>query len=819
MQFGGATRIPHRFCLFAAVMLSTLLASVGWQSALAQDSSELKVFQLKRGGNDFLLPVTPSLEFGGLCSTLVAAAKGTTPQSADTGATDAESLLKGRRTYLQIAPAREGTCATDLTAASGESDWKSLRLFSDFSHRTDFPNRAICAAASRVDEWPHPANRWRFLLDASVSSPGDAATRRLGPVRFNPVYRAFRARDEDRGGAASSSAASTGLRPVIARIPAGGMSSPFDEQCTLEFKEWRSELSKLRDDLFVVLEPLDPREPAYVFHDLARAEALFPGATPYFGTRPFSRQINRAFIVGMPLPPPPGAHDGAYVAVRSVASPTPLLLEYQAPIVSAPFVKHRRIVLPVDNKSMSERRLVDAFAPQGFKPRPAETEPDYQFQRRKSTALDARVFVDKAPTNRFAGLKAATALQREGLEARSMLTDYGDAPSYQLRLGGANRQQIDLVNGALGEDSGELKNEALTVESWKRAEFRIFDFRRAEVETEPDAAAQGGETRRPLVLERQLGRYPKAAPLRFSLDVIDGKQLYVQAFPITVRQFSWILGAKRLPQMQNLLGGHTWRQQCWREVLGADPKEPFLITDDEFERGKLLAKLFAANRAAAMLNGAGLNLFLATGKECDDRVEKVDQPLKTLIESLKIELKTFANDIGASDDRPMTFFQWRDVELLRSLLEAETLPNTPEPIGWRVDVLSSKEHRQLVSRRPVFCGQSGEQQSDPIKRDSADVDFVYSLFQPEGRDAKKEIRAKLGCAATYIPADAAPENTAAILGLTSGASEWLRLDGTNDGKPSRDPIVNGDRLEEDDFVSRVLGIRLVLRPKGEGSGK
>jgi hypothetical protein len=103
------------------------------------------------------------------------------------------------------------------------------------------------------------------LLDASA---GDASTRRLGSVRFNPVYRAFRGLGEDRG--ASSSAASTGLRPVIVRIPAAGLSSPFDEQCTLAFKDWPLELPKLRDDLFVVLEPLDPREPAYVFHDLAR---------------------------------------------------------------------------------------------------------------------------------------------------------------------------------------------------------------------------------------------------------------------------------------------------------------------------------------------------------------------------------------------------------------------------------------------------------------------------------------------------------------------------------------------------------------------
>jgi hypothetical protein len=521
----------------------------------------------------------------------------------------------------------------------------------------------------------------------------------------------------------------------------------------------------------------------------------------------------------MPLPPSPGADDGAYTAVRSALSRTPLLLEYQAPIVSTPLVKHRRIVFPVDNTSMSERRLVDAFAPQGFKPRPAVTEPDYQFRRRKSTALDARLFVNKEPTNSFAGLKAANASQREGLEARSMLTDYGDAASYQLRLGRANRPQIDLVNGALGADSGELKNEALAIDSWKRAEFRVFDFRRAELETEPDAAAQGGETRWPLVLERQLGSGSTTAALRFSLDVIDGKKVYVQAFPITVRQFSLILGAKRLPQVQSLLRvGHTWRQQCWAKEFGLDSEDPFQKTAG-LERGKSLIKIFAANRAAAMLNGAGLDLFVATGKDCDDRLGKADTPLKDLLGTLKTEFDIFTSAIANRDGMPMAFFHWKDLEQLGSLLTSETLPNTPESIGWSVDVLSSSEYALLTSRQGAFCGMAGQVQTEPVPSDSAHVDFVYSLFQPEGRDDEKAIRAQLGCSASHIPVADAPENTAAILGLTSGASQWLRLDGTNEGKPSRDPSVNHNRLEEDDFVSRVVGMRLVLRPKEGGSGK
>lgn len=814
MHFGIVAGPLGRLFALATLASAFGLGCPNGQSAAAQDSSELKIFQLKRGGSDFLLPVTPSLEFGGLCSAVMAAAKGTTPQSAETGATDADSLLKGRRTYLQIAPAREGTCATDLTAATEASDWKSLRLF------TDFPNPAICAAASRVDEWPHPANRWRFLLDASASSAGNASTQGLGSVRFNPVYRAFRARGEDRSAAVNSDA-STGLRPVIMRVPAGGLPSPFDDQCKVPFKDWRSEVSKLRDDLFVVLDPLDPREPAYVFYDLARAKRLFPGATPYFGSRPFDRQITRAFAVGMPLPRPPGADDSAYVAVRSVASPTPLLLEYQVPIVSAPLVKHRRIVLPVDNTSMSERRLVDAFAPLGFKPQPPASEPDYQFQRRKSTALDARVFVGEDPINRFAGLKVASAPQREGLEARSTLTDYGDAASYQLRLGRANEQQIGLINGALGADSGELKNEALTIDSWKRAEFRIFDFRRADVETVPDAATQGGVLRWPLVLERQVGDDSTPAPLRFSLDVIDGKKVYVQAFPITVRQFSLILGAKRLPQVQDLLRvGHTWRQQCWAKEFGVESEDPFQKTAG-LERGKSLTKIFAANRAAAMLNHDGLNLFVAIGDDCTERLSKTDLPLKALLGNLKTEFKIFTDAIDAKsgDNAPMTFFQWKDLELLRSLLTAETLPNTPESIGWSVDVLSSREYALLTSRPWAFCGKTGQSVTEPIPSDYPQVDFVYSLFQPEGRDDKKAIRVQLGCAASYIPAADAPENTAAILGLMSGASQWLRLDGKNEGKPSRDPSVNSSRIEEDDFVSRVVGMRLVLRPIEEVRGQ
>jgi hypothetical protein len=150
--------------------------------------------------------------------------------------------------------------------------------------------------------------------------------RKLG----DPVYRAFRPASGSPGGiGTSASAAGTGLRPVIMRIPAAGAGSSLDEQCKDEFKAWSDETAKLRDDLFVVLEPLDPREPAYVFHDLARAQALFPRATPYFGQRPFGRQINRAFLVGMPLPAARGPVDVAYAAVRSArppTSPSPLLL-------------------------------------------------------------------------------------------------------------------------------------------------------------------------------------------------------------------------------------------------------------------------------------------------------------------------------------------------------------------------------------------------------------------------------------------------------------------------------------------------------------
>ena len=231
-------------------------------------------------------------------------------------------------------------------------------------------------------------------------------------------------------------------------------------------------------------------------------------------------------------------------------------------------------------------------------------------------------------------------------------------------------------------------------------------------------------------------------------------------------------------------------------------------------------KIFAANRAAAMLNRDGLNLFVAIGGDCTDRLGKADPPLQDLLGNLKREFKIFTDAIAVNGDGvPMTFFQWNDLELLRSLLTAETLPNTPESVAWSVDVLSSGEYALLTGRPSAFCGETGQLYTEPIPYDFPHVDFVYSLFQPEGRDDKKAVRVQLGCAASYMPAADAPANTAAIPGLVSGASPWLGVDGTSEGTPSRDPSVNGSRIGEDDFVSRVVGMRLVLRPKEEVSGQ
>src|SRR5580704_8360214 len=56
--------------LIASLVIASC-ASVGVASA--QDASELRIFQIKRAGKDYLLPIVHSLEFDGLCKAIVSA--------------------------------------------------------------------------------------------------------------------------------------------------------------------------------------------------------------------------------------------------------------------------------------------------------------------------------------------------------------------------------------------------------------------------------------------------------------------------------------------------------------------------------------------------------------------------------------------------------------------------------------------------------------------------------------------------------------------------------------------------------------------------